>query len=275
MSWDKTALLQGQTSLWRYVDVARFLALIDRKELYFSRLHEFDDPWEGAWAPSDPLFDKHHDTEYMHYGATAFTTLPLVSCWHENETESVAMWKLYLSGREGVAIKTSVSSLIELFGPGRELRLGRVAYKPIDDFAFDPEVYVFDDGFRKGKTELLPIERNIFRKNTGYAHEQEVRLIIYDTHSPGQSIFSGDYLHDIQSLAAGLKTELPPGISVPVDISVLIHKIVVSPAFPKWAIASLQKAVNAAFAPSQPVVIEPSVLLDKPIIGKPSAASAR
>jgi hypothetical protein len=31
------------------MDLGRFLALIDAKELYFSRLHELDDPWEGAW----------------------------------------------------------------------------------------------------------------------------------------------------------------------------------------------------------------------------------
>ena len=32
--------LKPQTVLWRYMDVARFLSLIDRKELYFPRLHE-------------------------------------------------------------------------------------------------------------------------------------------------------------------------------------------------------------------------------------------
>ena len=105
--------LKPQTELWRYMDLARFLALIDRKELYFSRLHEFEDTWEGAWSPSDPLFRR--DPEYMKLAASHLTSsLPLVSCWHENETESVAMWKLYVSGKEGVAIKTTVLSLIQL-----------------------------------------------------------------------------------------------------------------------------------------------------------------
>ncbi len=31
-----------------------------------------------------------------------------VSCWHENETESEAMWKLYLKSGDGVAIQTTV-----------------------------------------------------------------------------------------------------------------------------------------------------------------------
>jgi hypothetical protein len=75
-----------------------------------------------------------------------------------------------------------------------------------------------------------------------------------------------------------LDPEKRRGVSVPVDIAVLIHKIVVSPAFPSWAIKSLQKAVDAAFFPAPPIEVKPSVLLDKPIIRKNPAdqvASAR
>jgi hypothetical protein len=103
---------------------------------------------------------------------------------------------------------------------------------------------------------------------TGYAHEQEVRAVIYDTYCARQAIFNADSLHNLQLLASGIKPALPPGVNVPVDIAVLVHRIVVSPAFPNWAIKSLQKAVDAAFAPSRPVTIETSVLLDKPAIGK-------
>lgn len=51
-----TSELQPQTALWRYMDVARFLDLIDQKQLYFARLHELGDSWEGARSTSDPLF---------------------------------------------------------------------------------------------------------------------------------------------------------------------------------------------------------------------------
>jgi hypothetical protein len=266
--------LKSQTELWRYMDVARFLALIDQKELYLPRLHEFqnEDPWEGAASPSDPLFGR--DPEYMHRAAAHVTSsLPLVSCWHENETESVAMWKLYVSGREGVAIKTTVSSLIQLLSVGRELKLGRVVYRDINDFAHSPEVFVFEDGRCTGSTDVLGLERNIFRKNKGFIHEQEVRAVIYDTYCATQAIFGTD----LQALSLG-QPERRPGVNVPVDIAVLIQKIVVSPAFPNWAIKSLQKAVDAAFFPGPPIEVKPSVLLDKPIIGKNPAdqvASAR
>jgi len=259
--------LDTNSGLWRYMDLGRFLALIDRKELYFSRLHEFEDTWEGAWSPTDPLFAG-HDPEYMNLEATNFASLPLVSCWHENEAESVAMWKLYVNGREGVAIKTTVSSLIDLFSSGRELKLGRVGYRDINDMQHLPEVFTFEDGRCTGNSNLLPVERTVFRKNRGYEHEQEVRLLIYDRYCASQAIFNGEQLNDLQSLALGLKPKLPSGVGVPLDLTVLIHRIVVSPAFPIWAIPALQKAVDSVFFSSQPLRIETSALLDKPAIGK-------
>jgi hypothetical protein len=36
-------------TLWRYMDVARFLAFIQSKSLYFARVFELGDPWEAAW----------------------------------------------------------------------------------------------------------------------------------------------------------------------------------------------------------------------------------
>src|ERR1700719_3100914 len=190
--------LTPQTELWRYMDLARFLALIDQKELYVPRLHEFqsEDASEGAASPSDPLFGQ--DPEYMQRAAAHFTSsLPLVSCWHENETESVAMWKLYVSGREGVAIKTTVSSLIQLLSVGRELKLGRVVYRDINDFEHSPDIFIFEDGRCTGSTDILPIERNIiFRKNKGYTHEQEVRAVIYDTYCARQAVWNTEEFHN-------------------------------------------------------------------------------
>jgi hypothetical protein len=272
--------LKAQTELWRYMDVARFLALIDRKELYLPRLHELqnEDASEGAASPSDPDF--RGDPEYMQRGAEHLaSSLPLVSCWHENEGESVAMWKLYVSGREGVAIKTTVSSLIQLLSVGRELKLGRVVYRDINDFEHSPDIFIFEDGRCKGNTDILPIERNVvFRKNTGYTHEQEVRAVIYDTYCGGEAILNTTQLHNLQALSLGQQPERCPGVNVRVDVALLIQGIVVSPTFPSWAIKSLQKAVDAAFFPAPPIEVKPSVLLDKRTIGKKpldQVASAR
>ncbi len=140
--------LKPQTELWRYMDVARFFALIDQKKLYLPRLYEFqkDDSSEGAVLPSDPnLFrEPGLDSEYRHrLAAHVASSLPLISCWHENETESVAMWKLYLSGREGVAIKTTVSSLGSVLSVGKEAKIGRVVYRDLEESAPTPDIFSF------------------------------------------------------------------------------------------------------------------------------------
>jgi hypothetical protein len=261
--------LKRKTALWRYMDVARFLALIDRKELYFPKLHELqnEDAWEGAVSPFDPALED--DRDYLHKAATDInSTLPMVSCWHENETESVAMWKLYVSGREGVAIKTTVDSLIKLLSANRELKLGRVLYGNIDDLEHLPDIYSFEGGCHTSD-EIRPTERFVFRKNKGYAHEQEVRAAIYETYDGAQAIFSTEVFDNMRSQR---NPEKRSGMSVPVDIPVLIHEIVVSPSFPSWAIKSLQKAVDAAFFPSSPIEVKPSVLLDKPIVRESRSA---
>ena len=54
------------------------------------------------------------------------------------------------------------------------------------------------------------------------------------------------------------------GEAVPIDLTALIQRIVVSPQFPKWAIRSLQKTVDSAGIDVQ---VEESSLLDQPCAG--------
>jgi Protein of unknown function (DUF2971) len=213
----------------------------------------------------------------MHLAVAHFaSSLPLVSCWHENETESVAMWKLYVSGREGVAIKTTVSSLIRHLSVGRELKLGRVVYRDINDFEHSPDIFSFENGRCTGSTNILQIERDIiFRKNKGYTHEQEVRAVVYDTYCGRQAILNTEQLYNLKALSLGQEPERRPGVNVEVDISHLIKVIVVSPSFSSWAIKSIQKAVDAAFFPAPPIEVKRSVLLDKPTIPRNPAAQAK
>jgi hypothetical protein len=248
------------TGIWRYMDVGRFLALISEKKLYFARLHELEDPWEGARSATDPLFSR--DPEYVKLAASNFNDKPAISCWHENEGESVAMWKLYVSGREGVAIKTTVSLVGQLLSGDKELKFGRVEYRAIDDNDPEhrPKAFVFESGRCSDYRDVCPAERALFRKNKGYEHEREVRAVIYDNYSAEQAIWEHpDHLID---LSLGLSGREPiGGKAMPVDVSQLIKRIVVSPGFPSWALRSLQNAVDAA---SIVVKVELSALLDQP-----------
>jgi len=50
-----------------------------------------------------------------------------VSCWHESEYESDAMWKLYSASGQGIAIESTVGQLRESFGNRTDLIIDRVA----------------------------------------------------------------------------------------------------------------------------------------------------
>lgn len=39
---------ESDCTLWRYMNLAKLLALLDTRQLYFSRSDLFDDPYEGA-----------------------------------------------------------------------------------------------------------------------------------------------------------------------------------------------------------------------------------
>jgi hypothetical protein len=39
---------EGEAVLWRYMDFAKFLALIKDSSIYFARADQLGDPWEGA-----------------------------------------------------------------------------------------------------------------------------------------------------------------------------------------------------------------------------------
>src|SRR3954469_12099038 len=90
------------TTLWRYMDLAKFLHLLESRSLWFSRLDQFDDPLEGTFTDSelahfkslpDPTVGLSYVRGTAHIRATNF-----VSCWREGAEESMAMWDLYRRG---------------------------------------------------------------------------------------------------------------------------------------------------------------------------------
>ena len=81
-----------------------------------------------------------------------------VSCWHEGEHESDAMWKLYSGSGQGIAIESNVGQLrrsLEAEG----LQIDRVRYM---DFERDP----IEKGHRRYRG---------FVKRKSFEHEREVR----------------------------------------------------------------------------------------------------
>ena len=202
--------------LWRYMDYAKFMQLLNQKSLYFCGASNFEDPFEGQYAWGDKgeskfletqkkLHLKHGDRGRMDF--TFFMAMNLktlndlskftyVNCWHQSEHESEAMWKLYCKNpAEGVLIKTSIEELQRELKSVKDQKLQLKPVKYVKNYwikHYNPEADVY------------------FHKRMSFEHEKEFRAIIQ---------------HDPWEQGAIAKH----GQGVPVNLDNLIKEVRVSP----------------------------------------------
>jgi hypothetical protein len=133
-----------------------------------------------------------------------------VSCWHDNEHESAAMWDLYVKGGAGIAIRSSVARLKACFAGATEHRvwIGNVRY-----FDYSTET------FYSAAPGLTPV---MFKRKS-FAHESEVR-----------AIFDAWHVGDRYKVGAGRGDYIEDGIDIPSDLDTLIERIVVAPQAADW-----------------------------------------
>lgn len=156
--------LGDDTPLWRYLDFARFMAMLDGATLWFARADTFSDQYELAVPAADMpaarsgataiLADRRTREGIVRYLAatsgrpgTELAGLPdsevaglllrfasralYISCWQEDEDESAGMWESFVQGDNGVAVRTTVGALRDVLDAGsadRDVFLGRVEY---------------------------------------------------------------------------------------------------------------------------------------------------
>jgi hypothetical protein len=140
-----------------------------------------------------------------------------------NDDESDAMWKIYVKDGAGIAIQSTVDRLKRCFdSTDRPVHIGVVQY--IDYDQTPPPV-----GF-PGNSWFL-FKRRAFR------HERELRVGVWSEDVEIQYLKNDGSIgspedHDRQKLT--LRNPKKPGVYVPVDLNVLIDKIVIAPQSPSW-----------------------------------------
>ena len=105
--------------VWRYMDFTKFLSMLQYQSLFFctcKKMQEMD-PFEGEYPKKNlELLKKRKDfvklpSKYTQKTGTyrrKFLENVSINCWHANDTENAAMWRVYLSSQEGIAIKSSI-----------------------------------------------------------------------------------------------------------------------------------------------------------------------
>lgn len=234
--------------IWRYIDFIKFVDLLSTKELFFTRIDKFDDPYEGSNTIAtinsrDEWFDmKVKLGEFSQESAKSTKEILIknyveqrkkmaVNCWHMNDYESDAMWKLYSNKNAGIAIKSTYFKLKESFNKSNiTIYIGKVNY--VD---YKKDITKWGNGF-------IPI----LLKSISFKHEYELRAVIW---SLGEN--NDKYCDPINN-----------GIRIKVDIDVLIEEIYLAPNTQDWIKAlirdvmkkyKLDKPIKSSFFDGKPV----------------------
>lgn len=205
--------------LWRYMDLSKFADLLQRRSLAFPRADRLGDPFEGSVPVANAsIYQNMIEHRKMGGSLGSYEMLDdqmlselaqmtshrrknmikscYVSCWHMNECESQAMWKMYSASDEAVCIRTKYRTLTELLPD--ECYIGQVSYINYNEHHISDH-----NGFAP-----------LVHKRTSFSYEREARAIIWDGDRMGQ--------------------DLPDIRYVPVDLGQLVDRIFISPESPDW-----------------------------------------
>jgi len=158
------------------MNLPKFVWLLKKKQLYMSRLDKLDDPHEGSLTAKTiegiNLFLLQHGAKekfskmsniYRQNQANTF-----VCCWHENEQESEAMWRLYCGQAHGVVIQTTYQHLVSAIETEHDTYVGCVKYIDYEKDWF-PDANLFHP---------------VMHKRISFEHEREVRLVTSPSKRP-------------------------------------------------------------------------------------------
>lgn len=228
--------------LWRYLDLAKFVAMLQRRCLYLARADQLGDPFEGSYARPNIAA---RPQNYGHIPELSLQTLSMakesirfltyVNCWHHGQHESEAMWKLYATEDRGIALRSSVAALRDSLAGTERICLGSVRY--ID----------FRDTPIREDDPLLAF----MYKRRSFQHEQEVRAAMIH-------IAAG---HSFDSCPLTAPPSQPPGIELQVDLSRLIQGVIVSPFAEDWLVEVVREVTRRY---DLDVPIQKSELADTP-----------
>lgn len=227
--------------IWRYLDFTKYVDLLSTSTLYFTRPDYFTDIFEGSipkktvewrdyqeWQKILSIPDYKPVNWSQHYYSQREQVA--INCWHMNDFESEAMWKLYLQSNEGVAIQSTFNDFIKCFD-NTDINIYTGAVKYID---YTAEHFDIDNNFNA-----------FLHKRKSFEHEKELRAVIWSTAHQQQRLL------DISS----------GGIKVPINLNTLIKKVYLSPDSKSWFLDLVNTATKKYGYDFQ---VMKSNLIDKP-----------
>lgn len=233
----------------------QYVSMLHKNALFFSRADKLNDSFEGSITNFD-FFRRTVKLETLGINATDdmeifnknYVRNAILSCWHMNETESFAMWKVYLPQNEGLAIKSTYKRLRDSFPlydgvPKERDKTGR---------SNERAIYIGTISYLDYHNGTMP-QGNILwpfvHKRKYFEYENELRA------------FSFEFPIDNGTLIP-TKTWFPDGGDyVPCCLKTLVDTVVVSPYTENWFLSLVIDVTNKYGCPFN---IESSAMKDNP-----------
>ena len=188
----------------------RFKSLVGTESLFFCRADKFPDKWEGIFPikmiekfgldrQSFPSDDGNIYTN-CEWHIQKEARSHLINCWHVDDSESFAMWKIYGGEQQdAIAIQSTIGRLKKSLNANNErIWIGEVEY--IDFRDWEPKNRFFN-------SDTPNTLKTFFLKWHYFKYENEIRAVINKAYKNHRA---------------------EKGILVKVDISKLIEKIYIS-----------------------------------------------
>jgi len=229
--------------IWRYLDLSKFISMVKDNSLFLNRSDCVEDPFEGSVnratylnqiklfneALSDKKIKKIYlgiKKEWVLMGedpkcgdipgivsdySNWIKKFTYINCWHKNEHESEAMWRLYTKNiAESIVVKSTVHQLISSIPDNMD-----VAEIKYIDYESD---YVMEDYM----TSPFRTKRNSF------SHEKEIRVIYQD---PPLKKYDEKFRKFDRSY---VQEEFGKPIKLKNGVTGLINEVRLSPFAPEW-----------------------------------------
>lgn len=235
----------GDTPIWRYMDLSRFVAVVFTGRLWFPKLKVLwsNDPWEGfgrAKGLSRPSRSKQpknwpaNEVGQLIYAESSGYAAETVRNAHEYVyanswcmgADRLGMWERYGDGARGVAIESTVSMFKASLT--RELRPGQ--------YAFGAVTYERDLGrssrirsdFSRG---TVPLSNLLWQRTLSIAFNKRV---FYDDENEWRAaIFQEQKRNDIN------------GLDIPIELNSLIKSVRVGPRADQPTVESIKAVLKA------------------------------
>jgi len=231
------APVSSQAKIWRYMDLAKLLSLLEKSALFFVRVDKLArvDAFEGyyttvniqadhirfedlpqEWRERTNIKDAQtfkmiiESNKKIREFVKTEREFTFVSSWHCQEHESAAMWNLYIKSQEGIAVESTFERLIGSFAKYEEFEIHVGMVKYIDY-----------------EREFIPLGNLLspfMYKRKSFEHERELRALIW-TPQHGKNVIGDPSKNKFRDLT---------GVYVPVELNRLINRVYLAPTAAGW-----------------------------------------